>query len=58
MQADEALKSQNTRSNNRGADGPCKGAKKIRGADDPESRASSFYDKETQEAFFSMMQNI
>ena len=29
-------------SNNRGADGPCRGAKKIRGVDDPETRAESF----------------
>ena len=29
-------------SNVRGADGPCRGAKKIRGADDPESRTESF----------------
>ena len=56
MQADEGLKSQNTRSNIRGADGPCRGAKKIRGADDPESRATSFY--EAIEDFFSMMKNI
>ena len=50
--------SQNTRTVVKGADGPCRGAKKIRGADDAESKAESFLDDETLKDFFEMMQHI
>ena len=46
----------NTRTGVKGADGPCRGAKKIRGDADAESKAESFL--ETLPEFFEMMQHI